>query len=293
MRKWNLIVFLFFLVLFVSGQNAFARTTKKTHLTPHKQQHAAQKKISQHSAKKTHLTQHKKPTTTPHKIAKRHNLPSHGSNQNAIHASSNLPVYLYSESEQNLVDFVHTMVSRLHYSTYRLGGTYINSSKGEYVVDCSTYVDHVLKSVYPHAYQRLSQYSQSQKPTSDDFYHYFTEVANQDSSWNAINDVSQLRPGDILVFRYTNHVGDETGGHVMIVMDKPRAQDNFYAVRVADSASDGHSQDTRRPHSSGVGIGTLLLQTDHTQRPKAFAWKAGSRWQSNVAFAMGRPREHA
>ena len=282
---------LFLCALIAFGQDAFARTVKKTHPTTHRSTaHHAQKK---HTTKKTHVSRLKKKPVKKHKVAG-HNLPSHGSNQSAIHASSNLPAYLYSDSEQNIVDFVHNMVSSLRYSTYRLGGTYINSAKGEYVVDCSTYVDHVLKAVYPSAYQRLAQYSQSQKPTSDDFYHYFSELSSNGAGrWNAVRDVSELRPGDILVFRYTNRIGDETGGHVMIVMDKPKAKDNFYAVRVADSASDGHSQDTRKPHSSGVGIGTLLLQTDHTQMPRAFAWKAGSRWQSNVAFAMGRPREHA
>ena len=292
MRKWNLIFLLFFLVLVTSGHDAFARTTKKTHATSSKQHHV-QKKPSAPVAKKKRSTPHKKKLARKTKRMN-HNLPSHGSNQNAIHANSNLPAYLFSESEQSLVDYVHSMVSGLRYSTYQLGGTYINSTKGEYIVDCSTYVDHVLKSVYPNAYQRLAHYSQSQKPTSDDFYHYFTEISDRDANgWNPIHSVNELRPGDILVFRYTNRVGDETGGHVMIVMDRPRAKDNLYAVRVADSASDGHSEDTRRPHSSGVGIGTLLLKTDHTQTPRAFAWKAGSRWQSNVAFAMGRPREHA
>ena len=76
----------------------------------------------------------------------------------------------------------------------------------------------------------------------------------------------------------------------MVVMNKPVFDEDAYLVRVADSAPSGHSEDTRRAHKSGIGIGTLLLKVDsRTGRPSAYAWKVGSRWKQNVTFAMARP----
>ena len=109
-----------------------------------------------------------------------------------------------------------------------------------------------------------------------------------------MEDVEGLRPGDILVFRYRgSHRHSHSGGHVMVVMNQPVRQGNMYLVSVADSASSGHSQDTRTGvHSSGVGIGTLLLRINpKTGQPAAYAWKIGAQWRSNVNFAMARPMD--
>ncbi len=78
----------------------------------------------------------------------------------------------------------------------------------------------------------------------------------------------------------------------MIVMSKPIFDTNAFLVRVADSASAGHGDDTRSHHVSGIGIGTLLLKVNpHTGQPNAYAWNFSSYWNNNVKFAMGRPKD--
>jgi len=75
-------------------------------------------------------------------------------------------------------------------------------------------------------------------------------------------------------------------------MDKPLRSGNIFLLRIADSAPSGHSKDTRRPHASGIGIGSMLLKVNpHTARPYAYAWKIGARWETNVSFAMARPMD--
>lgn len=204
---------------------------------------------------------------------------------------SHLPAYVLSSIEKRLVEFVQHTIMSLRYGFYKLGGTTINTKRGIFIVDCSSYVDHVVKSVYPRSYSTLVTWSRSQKPTSDDYYQYFTSLPeNKLPFWNTIESIDKLRPGDILVFRYKNIRGHETGGHVMIVMDKPMRTKGAFLVRVADSATAGHSKDTRRSHHSGIGMGTLLLKTNgKTTQPDAYAWKIGTHWQSNVSFAMARP----
>jgi cell wall-associated NlpC family hydrolase len=193
--------------------------------------------------------------------------------------------------EKHLVNFVSNTVSTLHYSDYKLGGKKFDPIRGVYVVDCSNFVDHILQSVSPHAYTSLVNAAGSESPASQHYYDFFSELASStDGYWNKVNFVDELRPGDILVFRYKNSRGRETGGHVMVVMDKPLRDTNVYYVRVADSAPSRHSQDTRQRNEAGIGIGTLLLKVNpQTGRPAAYAWGVGSYWNNNVKVAMARP----
>ena len=192
---------------------------------------------------------------------------------------------------QRLVHFVHNTVSTLRYSAYKLGGTHFDTSRGVYILDCSDYIDHILKEVYPAAYFDLVHASGADKPTTLHFYDFFSGLDNDPRDyWNRVDDVEQLQPGDILVFRYKRSFRSATSGHVMVVMNKPIRDEDGYLVRVADSAPVGHSQDTRARRVSGIGIGTMLLKANpKTGQPFAYAWKIGSRWNNNVHIAMARP----
>jgi hypothetical protein len=191
--------------------------------------------------------------------------------------------------QQQIVDFTQKTINNLRYSTYKLGGTRFDPAHGVYVVDCSHYVDHILHAAYPHAYSSLVQSTGADTPNSENYYHFLATLPDQNvSNWDKVESVDALQPGDILVIRYQNRRQVAVGGHVMIVMNKPVQTMDAYLVQVADSARTGHSSDTR--HHSGIGMGTLLLKADpSTGQPYAYAWKAGSYWQDNVSFAMGRP----
>jgi hypothetical protein len=192
-----------------------------------------------------------------------------------------------SSIEQRLVNFVHKTVATMRYTAYKLGGSHFDTLHGIYVVDCSTYIDNILETIHPNAYTSLMNSSGSDKPTTKEYYNFFTQLTDGSDYWNKIDNVKELRPGDILVFR---NKGSRTGGHVMIVMNSPTKESNSYAVQVADSAPVGHSEDTRATHNSGIGIGTLQLKVDpKTGEPSAYAWKVGSCWKKNVKFAMARP----
>lgn len=193
--------------------------------------------------------------------------------------------------EHKIVKFIKHTVSNLTYSAYKLGAGHFDISRGVYIVDCSTYVDRILKATHPTAFSRLTSWSGTANPTTYDYYHYFKEVANGDhnNNWHLIDGVDNLRPGDVIVFRYKKH----TKGHIMILMEKPKKHDtNTYSLRVTDSAPVGHSRDTRSRRVSGVGIGTMLLKINSkSARPYAYAWQIGAPWKNNVAFAMARPVE--
>lgn len=276
---------------------SFATTKQST--TQKKQTHHNSKKKTQHI---THHQKKKKKThqTTKHKtIAKKNKQPIPNKQTAKVAGFTNLPP-ADSESrgfvasiEKRLVDFVHKTVNTLRYSAYKMGGSRFDTSRGIYIVDCSRYVDNILRTIYPNAYSNLVNSSGSERPTTHDYYDFFSNLSDQSAyHWNKVDAVEELQPGDILVFRYKNARGNETGGHVMIVMDKPiqDTDENAFLVRVADSAALGHSEDTRPRRASGIGIGTLLLKVDpKTYQPSAYAWRVGARWNENVNFAMARP----
>lgn len=207
------------------------------------------------------------------------------------------PVYytpsdnIVTSIEHRIVKFVNKTIETLRYSAYKMGGSRFDTSRGVYIVDCSNYVDQILQAASPHAYLSLVNSTGSVTPNTQQYYDFFSELSD-DPYWDKINDVSKLRAGDIIVFRYKKNRRSAMRGHVMVVMDKPLRAANTYLVRVADSAPSGHSHDTRPAHVSGIGIGTLLLKVNPKNgRPAAYAWRAGSLWKRNVIFAMARPND--
>ena len=262
--------------------------------TTHVQQQPSKSHHAKHRRKQTHTThssakQKKSPHATTRRVQRHHNAPKPNINNHPAEGASRFG--FVASIGHSVVDFVHRTVDTLRYSAYKLGGRRFDTSRGIYILDCSDYVDNILQAVYPSAYGNLVNSTGSEKPTSQHFYNFFSNLPERTNHyWNRIDDVEDLQPGDILVFRTKNRFGNETGGHVMVVMNRPVPDDDAFVVRVADSAPVAHSQDTRPAHSSGVGIGNLVLKVDpKTGEPFAYAWKVGSRWKQNVNFAMARP----
>jgi hypothetical protein len=267
-------------ILFAAAQFCFAATENNNT--------SVKKNITSHHGKKIHATHHASNKHTKKKLAhaKRVNRPQIVEEDRKIESSSN---FVFS-IKQKLVDFVQYSVSTLRYSAYKLGGNRVDEERGIYVVDCSSYVDYTLRSVFPNAYFSLVNSSGADKPNTVHYYDFFTALSDEENRyWNKIDEVDSLQAGDILVFRYKN---PHRVGHIMVVMDKPVRDGDTYFLSVADSAPSGHSDDTREPHTSGIGIGTLLLKANpRTGQPSAFAWKEGSHWENNVKFAMARPTD--
>lgn len=269
-----------------TGQNSAGQSSKPAKTVVHK------KTATKHVTKKTSHTK-------SHKSAAKKGKKSHDHYAAVNPQIRNPDVEMAPTTDSNLtignrlVNFVHATVTTLRYSAYKLGGGHFDPMKGVYVVDCSSYIDNVLQAVYPHAYDTLVNATGAERPNSRNYFDFFNRLSDSlKQSWNKVDNIQQLQPGDILVFRYKDgwHHHTLASGHVMVVMDKPTNDDNIFAIRVADSAPSGHSDDTRLPHTSGVGIGTLLLKIDpQTGQPAAYAWREDSHWKSNVDFAMARP----
>jgi hypothetical protein len=270
----------------------------------------AHHKITQHVATLTkhhkHQLHKKRLTTVQHKKHHSHSLHSHVTHHRLHHHHRTLsavqPLYA-APANDNYLDatgYTHTsmrylnqVLQSLRYTHYKYGGNDFDVRRGVYALDCSHYVDHLIAASTPKAYDSVKRYSRTPSPVTNDYYSFFHNIPYEQIAynWYRVKQTQNLRPGDIIVYRYyhTYHTGS---GHMMIVAGLPKRDThytNIYRVLVSDSAYSGHSNDSRGPHHSGVGIGTLLLKVDpHTGIAYQYAWKEGAHWQgSNIA--MGRP----
>lgn len=200
----------------------------------------------------------------------------------APQAASPTPKVNYS---QKLVAVVKRTVNTLRYTSYKFGGSKFDALKGIYVIDCSAYVDNLLKKAFPKAYASLVNATGTTQPNTKNYYDFFKSLTTNDHAyWGKVDRVNELRAGDILVFRAGST------GHIMVVMDKPVKSAEGVLISVSDSAPYAHDQDTRK--RSGIGIGKMLLKVDPaTGKPAAYAWTKNSSWKRNIRFAMARPQE--
>lgn len=296
MIKRKMITVLFTMIALLCSMQCNATTTQ--HIK-HPLHHSVKHKPTQHIKNVKHTTKkvtHKRVVHT-HTRTHSHSHPlSHPKLVNlAPEESQSIETKpsLISSLGAHMVRFVHSTISTLRYTAYKLGGTHFDSSKGVYIIDCSDYVDHLLKVSNPAAYSSLVHTTGADKPTTEHYYNFFTGLTYKPRHfWNKVDYVKELQPGDILVFRNNKNSHTGVSGHVMVVMNKPTRIQNAFMVRVTDSASSGHSQDTRLPHTSGIGIGTMQIKVNpDTGEPSAYAWKLGSTFEHHVNFAMARPIE--
>jgi cell wall-associated NlpC family hydrolase len=265
----------------------------KIHSTKHAATHHTNRHKSKLAKHKSITTKHHVNTTKPQQInpivTVQAPLQTNAVSEQHLSLNSLSPV---RSDGQRLVSFVHEIVSSLRYTRYASGAGTFDSKYGVYKLDCSHYVDNILHRVNPRAYASLETATGAQMPNSANYYDFFTRLSSDIRyDWNKVDNARELQPGDVLVFRYKSSSGEAEGGHVMVVMNKPVQDNDALLVQVSDSASAGHSDDTRPVHNSGVGIGTLLLKVDsYTGQPSAYAWEFNAPWK-NVNIAMARPSD--
>jgi hypothetical protein len=181
--------------------------------------------------------------------------------------------------------------------------THIDESRGLYEVDCSGFVDLVLKAVAPKSLAKLDSRRTHKRPLADDYEQTFENAASQSGNaigWQNIARVADARPGDIIAWKNPAHkTGEHTNtGHVMVIDSRPvedpsrsRYAQNAgttYRITVIDSTSSPHGFDSRAEGQSGVGRGTIWLVVDSAGKPIGYRWKSLRGPIHPVPIAIGR-----
>lgn len=198
--------------------------------------------------------------------------------------SSSLPAY------QQIAGSLPSILSGIKQTAYGNENVF-DTANGIYKMLCTQFINRMLDMFSPQRMDALRTYSDRKGPTSANYYDFIRSrpLGSVDSSgWMQLGGANLLRAGDIIAVKYgvprPNGISEGTG-HTMYVMGTPvQISSGIWRIRVADSASTNHSNDTRAAGTGGLGIGDILYRSDGS-----WAWRADApRWRTDEAVAFGR-----
>lgn len=160
----------------------------------------------------------------------------------------------------------------------------IDEDSGSFVTDCSGLMTWLLKQEMPEHLAAIPIKRGRSHPVAVDFQEAFVAGA---TGWQRIARVQDVRPGDVLAWRYLNPKPGKSTGHVMVIDSAAVPDgDSVFSVAVIDSTTAPHDDDTRSD-TDGVGRGTIHLRVDADGAPVEVRGKSSSVFRKH-AFAIGR-----
>lgn len=118
------------------------------------------------------------------------------------------------------------------------------------------------------------------------------DPARPSEGWQRILRIADIRPGDVIAWPTPPGLPSRVSGHVVIAVGRPEAYRNGYLVRIADSTSLPHGEDTRAG-GSGFGLGTMYFEVDPaTGEGIGYGWtgRYSTNYVLRTPIAVGRPR---
>ena len=146
--------------------------------------------------------------------------------------------------------------------------TEINEKAGVWNCDCSGLIGHILRRHFPEAYLYVDgpTFPNRVRPLAANYCETFIKYGQNEhngSPWREITKVSDLLPGDILAWKSLKIVKGKSTGHVLMIASNPKLDKNgLYLVRIIDSTTGLHANDSRTKHSPGLGSGNIWLSAD-------------------------------
>ncbi len=171
--------------------------------------------------------------------------------------------------------------------------TRVDETRGRYHFDCSGMTQWVLRKAAPVAAQAAA-WKLPRRPLAADYARRIAKAPSNEPKhgWQRIESLEDARPGDVIAWVKPKIIQSRYTGHVAFIALPPvrvTGYSDAYLVRVIDSTSLLHHDDTRQDHS-GFGLGTILLVVDtDTGAPRAYGW-VGLQWRAfETQIAIGRP----
>jgi hypothetical protein len=190
---------------------------------------------------------------------------------------------------QTLADAAAETVGSVRETHYQ-HRTHVDKATGVFDLDCSGFVDYLLKRIAPDQYNQLPIETGHTRPRAEVYYEFFARLAQTPKpGWQVVLHFSDLRPGDIIAWK-KEAAAQESGdtGHVMIVAQAPvRTGAGSYRLTVYDSTKSPHDNDTRAPGTDGIGRGDLFFYVDAQDAPAAFRFSS-QRHVHDAPIAIGR-----
>jgi hypothetical protein len=152
--------------------------------------------------------------------------------------------------------------------------TKVRADDGVYHWDCSGMTAWILRRAAPRALRALNR----ERPVARDFASIIERAPTDKAKkgWQRIDNIADVMPGDVFAWRRPRGLPSKNTGHVGIVVDRPMAVPGIpggWVVRIADSTSNGHQNDTRRDDpDGGFGIGLIAFLADADGRATHYGW---------------------
>lgn len=167
--------------------------------------------------------------------------------------------------------------------------TRVREARGEYLWDCSGMAAWVLRRAAPRARRTL----RSGRPVARTFARTIARAPTDRPrrGWQRIDHIRDVRPGDVFAWERPPDFPSRNTGHVGFVVHRPvRLSDDLWAVRILDSTSLSHQDDTREGERTGTGRGTMTFATDGRGHAEAYGWH-GTRSLGHIEtpVVFGRP----
>lgn len=150
--------------------------------------------------------------------------------------------------------------------------TSVDEARGRYLWDCSGMTNWVLGRAAPRSLRGLG----ASRPRAMRYARVIERAptTRPRRGWQRV-PIAEVRPGDVFAWetpieRFRRHAT----GHVGFVVSAPeRVHDDLWAVRIVDSTSGPHQDDTRPWDGvGGTGRGTMTFQTDARGDVVAYGW---------------------
>jgi hypothetical protein len=153
--------------------------------------------------------------------------------------------------------------------------TFVDPRRGLYLFDCSGLVTWVLEQEAPTS----RKYTYAPRPTARDYVEAIDRAPARGTrgGWQRVANVADAQAGDVFAWTRPRHFpSDEMTGHTGFILRAPKrlpGLGNVYSVRIADSTSVPHQDDTRdKGGEGGFGRGTILIGADDHARPASYGW---------------------
>jgi hypothetical protein len=210
------------------------------------------------------------------------------------------PAAAHGGARLALLAEVHRELATMTDSGYQ-HKTDVDDGEGGFYFDCSGFVDYALAHSLPADLKALPV-TTSTRPLAKDFEHHFRAAADGsgDSAaagpWREVPTVAELRPGDVIAWLKPADVKSRNTGHVLVVLQNPvrnAARPDEWLVKVADSTTSPHAQDSRGDDADGLGTGTIGLSVEGADgggHPVGYYWRGGvSTVLKHTEISLGQP----
>ena len=177
---------------------------------------------------------------------------------------SSTPVVSGKTAVQKVLATVRYIEKNLKTSHYQ-ALTRIDVNQGKFNFDCSGMVGWILNGSAPQASAEVSKKTPSyqSRPIVANFVKTLQSIQSNKPTlgWRRVLRIADARPGDVIAWPTPSWYPSSASGHMGIVAEKPVKVQGGYLVRIADSTSYPHGNDTRNG-GSGFGYGTIFVTVD-------------------------------